>query len=408
MNDTDLVAFVANHRCDLWTALKQGKPETAMGIASRLVKRVFEWRKRTGKAPAPPVEEAVRLVAYLQFGIGKIEIAREILERAGVALPGSVSFCQDGNIGIGQTDIASFRDAEVFPYFWLVHDPRLGVAHTDLTASFSFLLHGLDIWRNGERTVMLHRKGGKQRIDQSLFLLGSKNNYKHWVTDYLPRAKSFLENGSDAKLLVGEGLKGYHRDSLSRIGIGQDLLVTIREIDTVSCAELHVGAMPRRGDVVAPWAMDWLFERFQSSRPEGPEKLYVSRNDANVRRVLNEASVISELETLGFMTVTPGALSFQEQVEVFSNARIVVGLHGAGLANIAFARRNATLIEIVPCDPESQERPQGAEGFRQMTLASGRAHFFLKANSASTGPTGKDSDSIVDIKMLRHQIASVE
>jgi capsular polysaccharide biosynthesis protein len=42
-------------------------------------------------------------------------------------------------------------------------------------------------------------------------------------------------------------------------------------------------------------------------------------------------------------------MSMAEQVETFSNARVVVGVHGAALANVAF-RKHAELdiIEILP------------------------------------------------------------
>ena len=43
-----------------------------------------------------------------------------------------------------------------------------------------------------------------------------------------------------------------------------------------------------------------------------------------------------------------GALSIYEQYNLFSNADIIIGQHGAGLCNIYFSKANKVLIEILP------------------------------------------------------------
>jgi len=41
-----------------------------------------------------------------------------------------------------------------------------------------------------------------------------------------------------------------------------------------------------------------------------------------------------------------GTMSVLEQIELFSNADVVIGTHGAGLANILFCKPNTKVIEI--------------------------------------------------------------
>jgi capsular polysaccharide biosynthesis protein len=79
-------------------------------------------------------------------------------------------------------------------------------------------------------------------------------------------------------------------------------------------------------------------------------RIYVSRNDATQRRVLNEDQLIKALQPLGFEAHTTGRMSARSQVELFSEADIIIGPHGAGLANIVFAPAASLLIEIV-ADP---------------------------------------------------------
>ena len=39
-------------------------------------------------------------------------------------------------------------------------------------------------------------------------------------------------------------------------------------------------------------------------------------------------------------------MSFKEQIEIFSNAMMVIGLHGSGFANIVWCPLNCKIIEI--------------------------------------------------------------
>src|SRR5207244_2202402 len=82
--------------------------------------------------------------------------------------------------------------------------------------------------------------------------------------------------------------------------------------------------------------------------PHGSLKVYVSRSDAEHRRLTNEADLIRMLTEQGFTVVSPGQLSFAAQVELFARARVIVGVHGAGLTNLIWAPRNCTVIELSP------------------------------------------------------------
>ena len=50
----------------------------------------------------------------------------------------------------------------------------------------------------------------------------------------------------------------------------------------------------------------------------------------------------------GFEVICPTELSFSEQVKTFSQARIIISPHGAGLSNIVFAPANAIVVEMLP------------------------------------------------------------
>ena len=76
-----------------------------------------------------------------------------------------------------------------------------------------------------------------------------------------------------------------------------------------------------------------------------PARLYISRAKAGRRKFAAEieAAVTLLLESAGFVKVYLEELTWPEQVRLVAGAEYIVGLHGAGLANILFADAKALL-----------------------------------------------------------------
>ncbi len=77
-------------------------------------------------------------------------------------------------------------------------------------------------------------------------------------------------------------------------------------------------------------------------------RLYVSRLEATHRRAEGESELIDQLLQRDFTVTECSALSMDQQVNLFRKARFVVGLHGAGLANISFCQPGAVFLEALP------------------------------------------------------------
>lgn len=118
--------------------------------------------------------------------------------------------------------------------------------------------------------------------------------------------------------------------------------------------------------------------------------LYVSRGDARERRIVNEAELIKALEKLGFKSITGGALTFEDQVRQFAQARIIFGAHGAGLANMAFAPRGTPVVELFP------ETVVGRWMYRVMAHAKSHPYFAGVSEAELCRKTDRE-DFIVDI-----------
>ena len=81
-----------------------------------------------------------------------------------------------------------------------------------------------------------------------------------------------------------------------------------------------------------------------------PVIVIASRQDVGNRRgIVNENELIEKLQEKDYTTVVVrgSQLTFDEQKNIFSNASLVIGPHGANMANATFAPRDAPIIELV-------------------------------------------------------------
>ncbi len=52
-----------------------------------------------------------------------------------------------------------------------------------------------------------------------------------------------------------------------------------------------------------------------------------------MRKIINEAKIVELVKSHGFQVVFCEDLSYSQQVQLFAEAELVVGMHGAGLVN---------------------------------------------------------------------------
>jgi len=127
----------------------------------------------------------------------------------------------------------------------------------------------------------------------------------------------------------------------------------------------------------------------------GLENIYISRNKASVRRVINENELMNFLAPLGFKSYCLEDFSFNDQVRIFSKAKIVVGPHGSGLTNIMWLGNGASVIELMP---ESRLHPD----YFQLSRALGLRYTAIICKAA-----GDDNDITVDLPEFKKYLKNI-
>ena len=101
------------------------------------------------------------------------------------------------------------------------------------------------------------------------------------------------------------------------------------------------------------WNISELTSKVQTNSSLKTDCIYIRRNSKNKlngRYLENEEKLIYELALIGVRAVELDELSFNDQVSLFNNAKLVIGISGAGLANIIFMEKSENIIELIPKD----------------------------------------------------------
>jgi capsular polysaccharide biosynthesis protein len=174
--------------------------------------------------------------------------------------------------------------------------------------------------------------------------LGS--GYSHWLLEELPRLIRIQDQSFD-QVITHTG-KEYHRKALALLGYSGKTLPARRHSHT-SCDTLLIPSMTGQAGYPTP-SLVRLIQEFtfplHKNNSTNREKVYLSRARAKRRRVTNESVLISALESKGFHSVLVEELSWQEQINLFQQAKVIVSPHGAALAGLIFCRPGTQVLEF--------------------------------------------------------------
>jgi predicted O-methyltransferase YrrM len=185
------------------------------------------------------------------------------------------------------------------------------------------------------------------------------SNYCHWLYDTLTRINYIRSVFSEEidHWIVPSTLGIFVSPSVQAFGIDPASLISLETNSEISVESLIVTSSSATS--LHPARNGWLenIDFLQSHllslaggkyrHNESGKRILVSRADVVVRNLIGETELFDLLrDTFGFERISPGTLPFDEQIALFSQAEIVIGLHGAGLANIVFCKRGTLIIEI--------------------------------------------------------------
>jgi len=179
------------------------------------------------------------------------------------------------------------------------------------------------------------------------------DNYYHWLNDVLPRIKLYETVFEQIDhFCIASNVPAKFLDVLNDFGIPAGKIMLVNESEKLHFDHLYVSSLPGSEGRSPQWAVSYLRGKLiKATKARKPvKKIYFKRGDNADRKILNEHSIITDLQNNGFEIIDPGTLSISKQIELMLDAKIIVGAHGAALSNLLFVQDGISVVELFSPD----------------------------------------------------------
>ncbi|SMB89508.1 Capsular polysaccharide biosynthesis protein-like [Hymenobacter roseosalivarius DSM 11622] len=227
-------------------------------------------------------------------------------------------------------------------------------------------------------------------------------NYYHFTTECLPRLYSLREWADKATLLLPEGTPAFVDEYVKLTGFSKVVKIPINELAQAEELLLttHTATSLDHNDALIREMAGWYKARVNagSSSFRGYENLYISRQRATYRKLLNEDELIAALAPYNFKVVNMEDYTVQEQIALLSQVRNLVAVHGAGMTNLMYMPEGGLMVNLI------HEHRYDPAFF---TLANALNHdtVIIQGKAANDDARGPAFDSFsVDVPKIRHYL----
>ena len=188
---------------------------------------------------------------------------------------------------------------------------------------------------------------------KELYVLGSNagNNYYSNLLQFLPRI--FFNKKTNLKLAIHRNSSNKYRNFIGSIlkSLNIEFTFVFLDDDFYHFLDSEFPQFLSTNDSID------ILKKFINPKTgiELSKKIYVTREDSNYRKILNEDDVVTILRKNGYRVINPQLYEIDEQLEIFSNAEKIIAPHGSNLANIIFCKPGTEIFEITPSFKDNEK-----------------------------------------------------
>ena len=244
------------------------------------------------------------------------------------------------------------------------------------------------------------------RLDNILYVTTSNSqNFFHWFLDVLQKLE-FIDQSRDQilnfkyKIIIPNGYNNsYSRKSLEAFDLNfyyQEKNEIIISEQSILLPNIAPTGNYRKNQVLK------LSRRMKNHWTKNitnnlnNKRIYISRKNAQRRKLKNEDEIIPILKKYGFTILDFDKLNFEEQLKNILNSEILISIHGAGLTHMLWMNEKSKVLEIRARDNRNDNC--------YFTLASDLGHDYFYVIADKTDP--KKSDHLSDLTINKSYFLS--
>lgn len=189
-------------------------------------------------------------------------------------------------------------------------------------------------------------------IEEEVTVVGGKASgaFFHWMIEIVPRLVGLLLSEETMKrpIVMRPIRHRYQRETLDLLKLSPRFVS--EDVIKVPSAWFPSHTITAKGHgQISPDAIECLnafADMFRLRPSTRKRRLYISRSDAQKRKVRNERELVGALTADGFEVCQLASMSLKDQIAAFRSAEVVVGQHGAGLTLIGLCSPNTKVVEL--------------------------------------------------------------
>jgi capsular polysaccharide biosynthesis protein len=246
---------------------------------------------------------------------------------------------------------------------------------------------------------------------------GGNSNYWHWLFDVLPRLEILSQKGKksgDVDYFLFPSLEQrFQLETLDELNIPQRKRLSSKyyrhikanQIITTSHPYIFLNDPFKDSLNIPLWIFDFLRDKFlnkidkNSLNKNFPSKIFINRKDGKTKKwrfIINELEVENYLKSAGFKSFTLSDYSFLDQVKLFYHAKTIVGLHGAGFANIIFCQPGTKILEF--------KSNSAGDAIKNLALNNKLIYNDISSDPKTTDYEYQAGDIEIDLKILQKSL----
>lgn len=211
--------------------------------------------------------------------------------------------------------------------------------------------HKLSLFYRNLMNAALNRDEIKYDIiSKASWVVDQKSwKYMHWFSDAMQRIQHLEKFLNEYPVIIFRHYENYEyiKYTLKRLEIPHIVLerenyYLVKELLISS----HVAPSGNYHEILINNVSSRLKENIEVRNSQPSENIWISRQKATIRKVVNNKELQKILKKYDFREIILEDLSFEEQVNILSRAKILAGIQGAGLTNILFMKEETSLLEV--------------------------------------------------------------
>lgn len=236
-----------------------------------------------------------------------------------------------------------------------------------------------------------------QTVEKGLWISDEFSfEYFHWLTDALPRLIALEKTqlvSSGFKVILPESYKtkSYITSSLKALNYEVHYYPSSKRVRVKEL--LSSSHTAPTGNFNSELIAD-IRNRFLTTTQTADRNIYISREKAQQRKIVNEKEVIQLLLEFNYEIHFFEDYSFDQQLEIMSQTKSLVSIHGAGLTNMMFIPEGAQILEL--------RKEEDGQNNCYFALAAALNHDYFYLTNKGDHSNTQLANITVDISRLRN------